>query len=178
MNYAHARTRTGEYRHWLHVFTVREPTDPTYSPVADHYSYPWVFDKEIKPDISHINAIRTIAGSFDHLPSPWRKFSSELHDLRLRHLDVNGKTFYGPYWFVLPSVSPDAVCEKLRDAKRKLRTELSRFLLLDSYIPLPIVQQEFTNAFLAWLEPYRVLTREQEKKDEDSRFSESGTHSV
>jgi hypothetical protein len=150
-----------EFTRYLHLFSTTG--NPTY-PFA-HEVYPWV---NIMPklDVAELAAYWHIT-EFNALPIKWCGFWGTLHSLRAACSTSKVAFQGGPFWMLLPTSRADHLAQVLVGMKRKLTNEAIR---LHAAVPT-FVSYGFHQA----MEPYRVMTPQQERDDEIARLREIGS---
>lgn len=152
-------TRAGEFKQHLHVFDMVATDHGENISSRQHRSYPWV-NLWPRPDIEDLTAYWHMT-EFKMLPLEWTHFWLDLAALRAT------KKSHGPYWMLLDKPHHAHCAQVLVQMKRRLTNELSRQVTSRG-----INMKVFDQAIIDALEPFRVLTPQQEIADEAHRSSE------
>jgi hypothetical protein len=175
-------TARGEYAQFMHMFLMRQTDSVDVPHVYTHHWYPWPFEKDIRPSLSHLQAWDHMGG-FKHMPAQWASFWAELGVMRYDRAETQQPrtaaglpypdgALYGPYLMVLPFAHEAGLARLMLNQKNYIRTEMLR-----KGTPPDVVIPYMIKQFLDSIAVYKALTAEQEKDDENSRFGEGGAGS-
>lgn len=110
-----AKDARGEYRRWLHVFTVGK-TDSVY----EHMSFPWIWE-EASANRDAVEALFHVT-KFEGLPSQWtHEFWHFVVNLKRLHGEPDR---YGPYALILPRMQLASCAAEMASYKRRLRSQI------------------------------------------------------
>lgn len=163
-----------EFKQWLHVWTIS--TQNTYrnyiGGASKHAAFPWVrlWDK---PDLAEIMATYHIT-DFVNFPASWENLWYHLDDC-IGERREDRSAVWGPYWMLLPKPGHSLLAGEIVGMKRRVVNELFKIGIPESAQDFSTIQRtEFRRA----LDPFRVMTPQQEIDDETIRASEERSHAV
>lgn len=157
----------GEFKRWLSVWTFKAGTHS----VIKYQTFPWVqlWDK---PDFSEMKATGLIT-KFAHFPEPWKELFPHINGI-IEYQRYSGGTNNRPYWMLSSSPSGYILSEFLQAVEHRISKELGVQIRRSWHDYEPAFRFHFFEA----LEPFRVLTPQQEIEDETIRTSEERSHVV
>lgn len=169
-------TASKEFKQWLHIWTIDEHSQS----LATQVMYPWVrlWDK---PDLSLMSATYLMT-DFVNFPTSWQTFWHDVEDQikECRTKVVGGEVYkehYGPYWRLLPVPSLARLAGEIAAMKRRIQREV--FEQYPQCTPHDrLIREALRTTFLQALEPFRVLSPQQEKEDEIARVAEERSRSL
>lgn len=157
-----------EFKQHLHIWIMSEENSKDIGHVDTHYSVPWVplWDR---PDISEISAYYHVT-KFAMMPSGWDDLWPNISML----IDIKRerrRNVHGPYWKLKDNPAIAFLAGEMVDMKRRIAREAFDRHAIDSL--------QFQRSLLRdALEPFRVMTVQQEKEDEAARVDEERATAV
>lgn len=167
----------GEYRRWLHLWTINN--DSHCGHIASHVAIPWVALWD-KPELSIIKATYLMT-DFVNFPISWQTMWDSLDEMIEDRRERSPHT-HGPYWMLLEQPSFARLAGEMASMKRRLINEQFKadpecFGIRDKR-RREVWLDESRTQFRVALEPFRVMSPQQELEDETARTSEERRDAV
>lgn len=164
-----------EFKRWLHVWVVGTERSNDQGHVMWNASYPWVPLWE-KPDLSAMMATYYVT-DFVNFPTSWEDIWYDLNEA-IEARRAKRLAAHGPYWMLLSRPSSHAIAGEMASMKRRLANELQRSPEPLRHRPLGEVMSLAREQFVAALQPFRVMSIQQESEDEAVRTTEERRNAV
>jgi hypothetical protein len=160
------KSRTGEYRNFVHVFSMIEQSRPDNpgTHIKEHYSYPW--PAPCLPTIDYIDAVYNLS-RFEFWPRAWLAFWAEFSlcgAVTQPWHARQGSIIHGPYMMLLHKMGPQTVAQRIVALKRGIRADHMRAKvhIVPEIESMDALQNELTARTLAYFKPFLVQSTSKE----------------
>ncbi len=167
------RNRHGEFKLWLHVFSMHAPKNGIEHDIASvhqtsHHTYPWMWEEEV-PNFEALAALWHITG-FAGLPEQYCDFWYTVRYAKRLEL-MSDNSWRGPYWMVLPQMQLAALAQSVVGIKNRTRNLLFKSHSVNSTI------SSLNNMIYSALRPF-LITNLGDEFNETERTGEVGRRTV